>query len=60
LKEFQDIERAVEQAETGPIESIETHPRDLAAPAAKSADSPSNGDLDTSEALPGQKPDQAK
>jgi len=28
LKEFQEIERAVEQAETGPVESIETHPED--------------------------------
>lgn len=31
LKEFQEIERAVEQAETGPVESIETHPEDAAA-----------------------------
>ncbi|MGB6553035.1 MAG: SMC-Scp complex subunit ScpB [Candidatus Binataceae bacterium] len=30
LKEFQEIERAVEQAETGPVESIETHPEDAA------------------------------
>ena len=30
LKEFQEIERAVEQAETGPVESIETHPEDVA------------------------------
>jgi len=60
LKEFQDIERAVEQAETGPIESIETHPQDPAGPAAEFADSTSNGDLATSEALPGQKPDQPK
>jgi segregation and condensation protein B len=28
LKEFQEIERAVEQTETGPVESIETHPED--------------------------------
>jgi segregation and condensation protein B len=28
LKEFQEIERAVEQAATGPVESIETHPED--------------------------------
>ncbi|MGH7780303.1 MAG: SMC-Scp complex subunit ScpB [Candidatus Binataceae bacterium] len=28
LKEFQEIERAVEQTTTGPIESVETHPED--------------------------------
>ncbi len=32
LKEFQEIERAVEQTETGKVESIETHPEDTAAP----------------------------
>ena len=31
LKEFQEIERAVEQAEIGPVESIETHPEDAVA-----------------------------
>lgn len=30
LKEFQEIERAVEQTETGKVESIETHPEDAA------------------------------
>jgi len=34
LKEFQEIERAVDQAEIGPVESIETHPEDTA-PAAE-------------------------
>jgi len=60
LKEFREIERAVEQAQAGPIESIETHPPDAAAQAAEFANSPSNGDLETGEAVPGQKPDQAK
>ncbi|MGC1676261.1 MAG: SMC-Scp complex subunit ScpB [Candidatus Binataceae bacterium] len=41
LKEFQEIERAVEQTETGPVESIETHPED-AAPVADSAASESS------------------
>ena len=36
LKEFQEIERAVEQTETGPVESIETHPEDTASAAEES------------------------
>ena len=28
LSEFREIERAVEQANTGPVEGIETHPED--------------------------------
>ncbi len=31
LSEFREIERAVEQANTGPVEGIETHPEDSAA-----------------------------
>jgi len=30
LSEFREIERAVEQANTGPVEGIETHPEDSA------------------------------
>ena len=30
LSEFREIERAVEQANTGPVEGIETHPEDAA------------------------------
>jgi segregation and condensation protein B len=30
LSEFREIERAVEQANTGPVESVETHPEDAA------------------------------
>jgi segregation and condensation protein B len=30
LSEFREIERAVEQASTGPVEGIETHPEDIA------------------------------
>src|SRR5437899_4717196 len=39
LKEFREIERAVEQAETGPVESIETHPEDAGQKSADFADS---------------------
>jgi segregation and condensation protein B len=59
LKEFQEIQRAVEQAEAGPVESIETHPPDAEQPA-EFANPPSNLDLETSEALPVQKPDPGK
>ncbi len=31
LSEFREIERAVEQATTGPVEGIETHPEDSVA-----------------------------
>jgi segregation and condensation protein B len=37
LKEFQEIERAVEQTETGPVESIETHPEDADSAAPESS-----------------------
>ncbi|MDO8434296.1 MAG: hypothetical protein Q7S58_17995, partial [Candidatus Binatus sp.] len=32
LSEFREIERAVEQANIGPIESVETHPEDAIEP----------------------------
>ena len=59
LKEFREIERAVEQAETGPVESVETHPPDSGQPA-EFANPPGVVDLETSEALPVQKPDPDK
>jgi segregation and condensation protein B len=34
LSEFREIERAVEQANVGPVEGIETHPEDSVQPAA--------------------------
>jgi len=37
LSEFREIERAVEQANTGPVQGIETHPEDVAEDAAESA-----------------------
>jgi segregation and condensation protein B len=30
LSEFREIERSIEQANTGPVESVETHPEDAA------------------------------
>jgi segregation and condensation protein B len=30
LSEFREIERSIEQANTGPIQSVETHPEDVA------------------------------
>jgi hypothetical protein len=44
LSEFREIERAVEQANTGPVEGIETHPEDTAeiAPESASEAAPSN------------------
>jgi segregation and condensation protein B len=59
LKEFQEIERAVEQAEAGPVEGVETHPPDAEQPA-EFANPPSDPDLEVSEALPVQKPDPGK
>ena len=44
LSEFREIERAVEQANTGPVEGIETHPEDSAETA-----EPSSHDADASE-----------
>ncbi|MHB8381983.1 MAG: SMC-Scp complex subunit ScpB [Candidatus Binataceae bacterium] len=59
LKEFQEIERAVEQTEIGPVESIETHPEDAASatgesPAIESSANETVGDADAppSEAEP--------
>ena len=59
LKEFREIERAVEQAEAGPVESVESYPPDAEQPA-EFANSPSDLDLEASEALPVQKPDPGK
>ncbi|MBV8138555.1 MAG: SMC-Scp complex subunit ScpB [Deltaproteobacteria bacterium] len=59
LKEFQEIGRAVEQAETGPVESVETHPPDAEQPA-EFASPPGDLDLKASEAVPVQKPDPGK
>jgi segregation and condensation protein B len=54
LKEFQEIERAVEQTETGPVESIETHPEDAdsAAPESPAIDAVGDADAPSSEAEP--------
>jgi len=51
LKEFQEIERAVEQTETGPVESIETHPEDAPAEMEKSAESAEAGQPPPEEAI---------
>jgi segregation and condensation protein B len=59
LKEFQEIERAVEHAEAGPVESVETHPPDADQPA-EFAEPSSNLEVETGEALPVQKPDPGK
>jgi len=59
LKEFQEIERAVEQAQAGPVESVETRPPDTEQ-SAEFANPPGNPDLETGEALPVQKPDPGK
>jgi segregation and condensation protein B len=59
LKEFQEIERAVEEAEAGPVESVETHPPDAEQPV-ECAEPSSNLELETSEALPVQKPEPGK
>lgn len=60
LKEFQEIERAVEQSETGPVESIETHPEDAVPAASEDAaaesaaiETLSDGDAARSETEPG-------
>jgi segregation and condensation protein B len=58
LKEFQEIQRAVEQSEAGPEAGIETHSAD--AQAAEFANPAGDPELETSQALPGQKPDPAK
>jgi len=59
LKEFQEIERAVEQAEAGPVEGVETHPPDADEPT-EFANPSDNLDSETSAAPPAQKPDPAK
>jgi len=40
LSEFREIERAVEQANTGPVEGIETHPEDVAETAPATSEDP--------------------
>jgi hypothetical protein len=40
LSEFREIERAVEQANTGPVEGIETHPEDVAETAPATSEEP--------------------
>ena len=54
LKEFQEIERAVEQTETGTVESIETHPEDADSVSEESPALETVGDADAppSEAEP--------
>jgi segregation and condensation protein B len=59
LKEFQEIERAVEQAAAGPVEGVETHPLDGEEPA-EFANPPRNANLETNEAPPLQKPEPGK
>jgi hypothetical protein len=44
LSEFREIERAVEQANTGPVEGIETHPEDSAATTPKSSSDAARSD----------------
>ncbi len=51
LSEFREIERAVEQASTGPVQGIETHPEDVAA-----VDPALSGEAGSSSA--GEEPDQ--
>ena len=62
LKEFQEIERAVEQAETGPVESVETHPEDAIEQSAeqKSADFADSGDSESEPAPAGDDPGETK
>ena len=49
LSEFREIERAVEQANTGPVEGIETHPEDSAETAPASAEEPAESPPETSD-----------
>ena len=60
LKEFQEIQRAVEQSETGPVESIETHPEDAPAQAAEFVNPPTSVEAETADAIPGEKTEEAK
>ncbi len=55
LSEFREIERAVEQAATGPVQGIETHPEESATPApAPSHDAaPSDAAQEPAEPAPG-------
>jgi segregation and condensation protein B len=50
LSEFREIERAVEQANAGPVEGIETHPEDSGANAETSADDPASSDVAVNQA----------
>jgi segregation and condensation protein B len=54
LSEFREIERAVEQATTGPVEGIETHPEESAAiaPPASSPDAASSDSAEETAATP--------
>ena len=59
LKEFQEIERAVEQAETGPVESIETHPEDAATE--ESSEQAESADFaDSTDSVSAEKPEERK
>jgi segregation and condensation protein B len=60
LKEFQEIERAVEQTETGPVESIETHPEDAdsSAPESSAIDTAADADAPPSENEPEKRGDE--
>ena len=49
LSEFREIERAVEQANTGPVEGIETHPEDSAETAPASSEEPAEPAPETSD-----------
>ena len=49
LSEFREIERAVEQANTGPVEGIETHPEDNADTADAASGEPAEPTPDTSD-----------
>ena len=55
LSEFREIERAVEQANTGPVEGLETHPEDSAAsgPASSEDAAPSDAAQEPAEPAPG-------
>ncbi len=53
LSEFREIERAIEQANTGPVQGIETHPEDsVANPPASSPDAASSDSAEETAATP--------
>ncbi len=54
LSEFREIERAVEQANTGPVEGIETHPED--SPETAETAEPSPHDSEAAEESPEPEP----